>query len=78
MQSFIILRQLLAITPPLSAQLVHSAGGRGGPQILFLIGILIFLLLRSLCQISKPYDNPFWEKSNNGRKKEEERRKKED
>jgi hypothetical protein len=46
---------------PISAQKSQSAGGRGGPQIFFLIGILIFLLLRSPCKITKPYDNPFWE-----------------
>jgi hypothetical protein len=27
----------------------------------FTVGILIFLLLRSPCKISKPYDDPFWE-----------------
>jgi hypothetical protein len=43
--------------PPLSAQLSHS---RGGPRIFFLIGILIFLLVRSPCKISKPYNNPYW------------------
>jgi hypothetical protein len=32
----------------------------GGPQNLFLIGILIFLLLRSPCKILKLYNNPFW------------------
>ena len=39
-QSFGTLGQLLKI-PTLSAQICHSAGGRGGPQ--FLIGILIFV-----------------------------------
>ena len=29
-----------------------------------LIGILIFLFLRSACKVSEPYYNPFWEKSN--------------
>jgi hypothetical protein len=28
--------------PPFSAQKPHSAGGRGGPPIFFLVGILIF------------------------------------
>ena len=37
-------------------------GGRLSP-IFFLVGILIFLLVRSPCKISEPYDNPFWEKS---------------
>jgi hypothetical protein len=36
-------------------------GGRGGPRNIFLVGILIFLLLRSPCKISKTYDNPFCE-----------------
>jgi hypothetical protein len=35
-------------------------GGRGCPQNLFLIGILIFMSLRSPCKKLKPYDNPFW------------------
>ena len=34
-----------------------------------LVGILIFLLLRSTCKISEPYDYPFWEKSIRGRNK---------
>ena len=59
-RSFGTLGQLFKI-PPFSAQKSHSAGGRGGPRIIFLVGILIFLLLRSPCKISKPYDNPFWE-----------------
>ena len=29
----------------------------------FLVGILIFLLVRCPRKISEPYDNPFWEKS---------------
>jgi hypothetical protein len=35
--------------------------GVGGSPNLFGVGILIFLLLRSPCKITKPYDNPFWE-----------------
>jgi hypothetical protein len=35
--------------------------GVGGFPDLFLVGILIFLLLRSPCKISRPYDNSFWE-----------------
>ena len=58
--SFGTLGQLLKI-PPFSAQKSHSAGGGGGPQIFWGVGILIFLLLRSPCKIAKPYDNPFWE-----------------
>jgi hypothetical protein len=45
---------------PVSAQKLHSMGGREGPRILFGVGILIFVLLRSPCKIAKPYDNPFW------------------
>ena len=47
-RSFGTLGQLFKI-PPFSA------------QNFVLVGILIFLLLRSPCKISKPYDNPFWE-----------------
>ena len=36
-------------------------GGRGGPQIFFFIGFVIFLLLRSPCKISKLQHKPFWE-----------------
>ena len=38
-------------------------------SVIFLIGILIFLLLRSPCKISEPYDNPFWYFSNGGERK---------
>ena len=58
--SFGTLVQLFKI-PPFSAQKLHSAGGRGESPQFFLVGILIFLLLRSPCKISKPYNNPFWE-----------------
>ena len=34
----------------------------GGPHF-FLVGILIFLLVRRPRKISEPYNNPFWEKS---------------
>jgi hypothetical protein len=50
--------QLLKI-PTLSAQKCHSAGGRRGPWILYGVGILVFLWVRSPCKISEPYDN-FW------------------
>ena len=40
-------------------------GVRGVP-IFFLIGILIFLLFRSPCKISEPYDTPFFDLSNGG------------
>jgi hypothetical protein len=41
-----------------------------GPQILFLIIILIFILIfRSPCKNVIPYDNPFWDFSNSGEKK---------
>ena len=46
-------------------------GVGGSPQFFSLIGILIFLWVRSPCKISKPYDKPFWEK-----RKGRERRKK--
>jgi hypothetical protein len=35
-------------------------GEEGVPEIVCLIGILIFFLLRSPCKKLKPYDNPFW------------------
>ena len=44
----------------LSPQICDSAGGRGVPRLFFLIGILIFLLLRTPCKNLKPYDNPSW------------------
>jgi hypothetical protein len=34
-------------------------GGRGGPRNFFLIGILIFMILRGPCKNLKPYENPF-------------------
>ena len=49
MQSFGTPSQLFKI-PPLSTQKMHSAGGRGGPRNVFWGGILIFLLLRTLCK----------------------------
>ena len=36
---------------------------------LVLNGILIFLLVSSPCQISEPYNIPFWEFSNGGKSK---------
>jgi hypothetical protein len=36
---------------------------------LFLIGIIIFLLVRRPCKILEPYDNPFWDCNNRGKKK---------
>ena len=42
-------RKLLKI-PPFSAQKCHSAGGRGGPRLFLLNGILILILLRSPCK----------------------------
>ena len=50
------LGQLLKI-PPFSN---HSAGERGGPNIFFGgVGMLLFLWIRSPCNISESYDN-FW------------------
>ena len=57
-----------SITPPCSPQKRILQGVGGSPNF-FVVGILLFLLLRSLCQISKPYDNPFWEKSNSVNRK---------
>ena len=53
--------------PLFSRKIYHSEGGRGGPQLFFLTGILIFILLRSPCKNSKPYDKPFWDFSNRGK-----------
>ena len=38
---------------------IYSARGFVTQGIFFLIGILIFMLLRSPCKDLKPYDNPF-------------------
>jgi hypothetical protein len=35
--------------------------GVGSVPKFFLVGILIFVLLRCPCKIAKPYDNPFCE-----------------
>jgi hypothetical protein len=40
-----------------------------------LIGILIFLVVRSPCKIWEPYDNPFWKNSDGGGEKKEKREK---
>jgi hypothetical protein len=57
--SFGTLGQLFKI-PPFSARKSHSTGVRGVPDF-FLVGIIISLLLRSPCKITKSYDSPFWE-----------------
>ena len=44
----------------------------GSSNLFYTIGILIFLIVCSQCNISKPYDNPFCEKSNIRREKKEE------
>jgi hypothetical protein len=44
---------------PLTPNIFDSAGGRGCPRIFLGFGILLFLLVRSPCTISEPYDN-FW------------------
>ena len=41
---------------PFSGQNRVILGGRGGPRIIFFIGILLFLLLRSPCKVSNSYD----------------------
>ena len=68
MQNFGTLRQFLNL-PPLSPQICDSAGVGGIPDFLLLIGILIFVLLRSPCKNLEPYGNPFWDFSNGGEKK---------
>jgi hypothetical protein len=45
-------------------------------QFFVVVGILIFLLLRSACKVSEPYDIPFWVKSYPSRRLEERRDKK--
>ena len=35
-------------------------GDKGGPQIFFLMGILLFMLLGSPRINLEPYDKPFW------------------
>jgi hypothetical protein len=47
--------------PPFPPKNRIVRGVAGIPEFFFWVGILIFLLLRSPCKISKPYDNPFWE-----------------
>ena len=54
------LGQILKISP-LTPQIYDSAGVRGGPQIIFLMAILIFLLVRGPCKIWEPYDNSLLE-----------------
>ena len=45
---------------PLTPQIYDSAGGMGGPRIIFLVAILLFLLVRSPCKIWEPYNKPIW------------------
>ena len=51
---------------PFSGQNRVILGGRGGPRIIFFIGILLFLLLRSPCKVSNSYDMPLLGFSNGG------------
>ena len=44
----------------------------GVPRICFQPKSYFFLWVKTPCKISKPYDNPLWEKSNAGREKKEE------
>jgi hypothetical protein len=60
---------------PFSGQNRVILGGRGGPRNFFLIGILLFLLLRSPCKNLEPYDNPFLGFSYGGNNKKKRRRK---
>ena len=69
--TILFLESICLKIPLLSTQNLHSAGGRRGPKLLVLIGILIFLLVRSPCKILDPYDNSFWGKSNPRREREE-------
>ena len=50
-------------------------GVGGGPRNLILIGILLFLLLRSPCKNLKSYGNPLWGKSRGGKNKNTKRKK---
>ena len=70
MQRFRTLSPLPSLVRPKRAY----CRARGCPRNIFLVGILIFLLLGSPCQISKPYDNPFWEKVTVPERKKKERR----
>jgi hypothetical protein len=54
--------------PPFSAQNT-IVRGKGGSLILFIIGILIFLLVVSPYKISEPYDNPIRDFNNGGESK---------
>ena len=74
MQNFGTLRQFLNL-PPLSPQICDSAGGRGGHQLVFFIGILIILLLRSTCKFSNSYDMPLLGFSNGGKNKKRKEKK---
>ena len=53
MQCFRILKQLLAITPLLSAQILDSGVG-GSPIFVVVVGILIFWLLRAHAKFQNP------------------------
>ena len=58
---------------PLFRPKMPQCGGVGWvSEFVLLIGILIFLLLRSPRKILEPYDNPFWDFSNGGTRQEEE------
>jgi hypothetical protein len=48
--------------------------GAGGAPIFFLPQLLIVLGLKNQCQISEPYNNSFWEKSNGGRRQKKEKK----
>jgi hypothetical protein len=61
---------------PFSGQNRVILGGRGGPQNIFFIGNLLFLLLRSPCKNLKPYDMPLWGFSNGGKKTRRKEKKK--
>jgi hypothetical protein len=63
-------------SPPFPAPKSHSAGGRGGPRIFFLVGILIFLLLMSPCKIAKTLRQPLLGELAMSRKRREREEKK--
>ena len=55
---------LCTLDPPLRPPSTLAEGGRGGPPNFVLPQILFFLWVKTHSKISKPYDKPFWDKSN--------------
>ena len=71
-RSFRTLGKVLKIFP-LTPPIYDIAGGRGGPQLFYLIGILIFLLVRSPCKIWELF---LGDLADDGRRERGERREK--